>query len=247
MCSSDSAAFPKVCNDKLLKASTTSLSLLPCLLLGQNFLNCHPTGASSWFKDIHLPPRLTGPHRDATHAVSYSHSVKLYTFKFVIFTCQYILNENRAYYEWKTSIIQDIVKWWSQKIQSKMAEWDAPDTPSPRNINLMTTHGLGHLYGSLGVHLICSSTSVEQKKNWKRCLSQRNLNKGKKSFTLLHHPSSMAAQLTAKTPWSTVSPLGKQTESLLPQPLQDVAQKATLSVPQRTQRQSAQLNIVCAG
>lgn len=108
-------------------------------------------------------------------------------------------NENHAYYEWKTSITQDIVKWWSKKIQSKMAEWEAPvHTPSPRNINLMTTHGLGHLYGSLGVHLRCSSTSVEQTENWKRCLSQRNLNKDKKSFTLLHHPSSKAAQLTAK-------------------------------------------------
>ena len=47
-----------------------------------------------------------------------------------------------------------------------------------------------------------------------------------------------------ETPWSTVSPLGKQTESLLPPPLQDAAQKATLSVPPRTQRQSAQLNTV---
>ena len=77
-------------------------------------------------------------------------------------------NENHAYYEWKTSITQDIVKWWSKKIQSKMAEWEAPvHTPSPRNINLMTTHGLGHLYGSLGVHLRCSSTSVEQKETEK--------------------------------------------------------------------------------
>ena len=47
-----------------------------------------------------------------------------------------------------------------------------------------------------------------------------------------------------ETPWSTVSPLGKQTEPLLPTPLQDVAQKATLSVPQRTERQSAQMNMV---
>lgn len=38
-----------------------------------------------------------------------------------------------------------------------------------------------------------------------------------------------------ETPWSTVSPLGKQTKSLLPPPLQDAAQKATLSVPPRTQ------------
>ena len=41
--------------------------------------------------------------------------------------------------------------------------------------------------------------SKKKKKNWKRCLSQRNLKKGKKnSFTLLHHPSSKAAQLRAK-------------------------------------------------
>ena len=49
-----------------------------------------------------------------------------------------------------------------------MAEREAPvHTPSPRNINLTTTHRLEHLYGSPGIHPRCSSTSVEQKKKKK--------------------------------------------------------------------------------